>query len=553
MSWISLVGSESAFPVPWIFTSFHSSTAQFIYPLSFSLHTLNFPFTTCTIPPFLSPFAPPEKREKKEKSHHFPLSSPKTKMCITHLFAHPACNHTTPNLPLSLVSHCAALDAALRFYHTQPDRPPLRGGMVMPRVCGLEESTANEALSSNSRPMHPGLAPPPTRPYIGEVRICPVPWGCGRAEHGACRTGWGTWWCPWVRGETARESARISSQMGNAGEGSGGNEYLPGRRGDANQPAGYPGSGRAPWSEYGPAGGSWTGGDDSGSGTWAEDSVAERMGDQTEGRARGMGRARGYRDRDQGGREGRPGARNDGGRESRPVPESRSAALNRGGHEDASRAGNPGFLPTPVISSMPLFSPSRTALSPTLRSSPTIAVGNSSTPLSPKKPPHQSRTTDDAEPEFWGWGLWIDNATGEIARWSAEPESTGGLNEGVVGSVGSTKRGTGKEREGDQSNDKDEGTEYIKNVPTHESSKKNKRHLTHDLTPKTYHLSTVAGFRAQTLSSVVTPESPRYSGIENVRTQTETETEMGGVGGGRVSQDIVRIIYPGRCIVDGGC
>lgn len=96
-------------------------------------------------------------------------------MCITHLNSHTPCGHLTPSLPRSLAGHCKALDAALRYYHSQPQRPPLPGGMVMPTVCS---------------PLH--------------SRFWPVPWGCGRTEHASCRVGWGGMYCQWVLGEAQR-------------------------------------------------------------------------------------------------------------------------------------------------------------------------------------------------------------------------------------------------------------------------------------------------------------------------------------------------------------
>lgn len=96
-------------------------------------------------------------------------------MCITHLISHTPCGHFTTSLPRSIAGHCKALDAALCYYHSQPDRPPLPGGMVMPSVC--EGSTS---------------------------RFWPVPWGCGRTEDEPCRFGWGGMHYPWAPGEAQR-------------------------------------------------------------------------------------------------------------------------------------------------------------------------------------------------------------------------------------------------------------------------------------------------------------------------------------------------------------
>lgn len=103
-------------------------------------------------------------------------------MCTTHFISHAPCGHLTNSLPRSLAGHCKALDAALRFYHSQPERPPLPGGMVMPRVCA---SVRGEGSA---------------------LRFWPVPWGCGRGEDALCRVGWGAMYCPWVPGEAQRAS-----------------------------------------------------------------------------------------------------------------------------------------------------------------------------------------------------------------------------------------------------------------------------------------------------------------------------------------------------------
>lgn len=103
-------------------------------------------------------------------------------MCTTHLISHAPCGHLTISLPRSLAGHCKALDAALHYYHSQPERPPLPGGMVMPSVCA---SIRGEGSAS---------------------RFWPVPWGCGRSEDALCRIGWGAMYCPWVPGVAKRAS-----------------------------------------------------------------------------------------------------------------------------------------------------------------------------------------------------------------------------------------------------------------------------------------------------------------------------------------------------------
>lgn len=97
-------------------------------------------------------------------------------MCVTHLLSHAPCGHLTTSLPASLAGHCKALNAALRYYHSQRDRPPMPGGMMMPRVC------------AESRPSY----------------FWPVTWGCGRGEDVLCRLGWGEVSCPWATGKAPR-------------------------------------------------------------------------------------------------------------------------------------------------------------------------------------------------------------------------------------------------------------------------------------------------------------------------------------------------------------
>ena len=399
----------------------------------------------------------------------------------------------------------------------------------MPRVCGLEESTADSGLG-NSNPGSRGqelgsqahdlrsrtydAGPLHSLPYVGAAQIWSVPWGCGRAGHGPCRTGWGNWWCPWVCGETFRERARVSLQMGNAREGRGGNRNQPSWSGDANWSVGYPGPGRALWSTYG----NWTGGNGSGDyrrGVRGGDFVAGRRASVRAYRTRGRETERGFGNgQEKGGEKPFSGV---------CVPESHSTALSHG-REDMNRAESLGFIPTPVISPR-LFRRSQTASLPLLRSSPSTG---STSPLTARP-----RTNDDAETEFWGWGLWIDNATGEIARWSAEPtaeprESIGGIKEVMVGSTKS--RNDGK--------DEDEC---------------NQCPLTRAFSQKQYHPSTIANFRAETPSSVFTSTIPCYSAIENVGTKSRMWMGDGEGDGARVAQESVRMVFPGRCIVDGGC
>lgn len=38
----------------------------------------------------------------------------------------------------------------------------------------------------------------------GNLRVWPVPWGCGRADNELCRVGWGNHTCPWVAGRASR-------------------------------------------------------------------------------------------------------------------------------------------------------------------------------------------------------------------------------------------------------------------------------------------------------------------------------------------------------------
>lgn len=101
-------------------------------------------------------------------------------MCIIHLISHTPCGHLTTSLPRSLAGHCKALDNALRYYHSQPERPPLPGGMVMPSVCT------------------------PVHGESSALRFWPVSWGCGQSEDAPCRMGWGGIYHPWVLGEAQR-------------------------------------------------------------------------------------------------------------------------------------------------------------------------------------------------------------------------------------------------------------------------------------------------------------------------------------------------------------
>lgn len=407
----------------------------------------------------------------------------------------------------------------------------------MPRVCGLENETSDlessvvetRFLAPESEPLHQDMESSAAHSRAGSVHIWPVPWGCGRSEKGPCRTGWGTSWCPWVRCESLQGQMNLGAQMGNAADG---------RSGDSNQ------------GKSGNVGSRSTQGHSSVSnarGKGGNSRVGEIHGARETGTftavtglsvARGGWDWRGIRNGDQGesgniGTEGGGRWKHNNALKERLMLQSRSFRLRKGRQELVNRAEKTSLIHTPV-SLPPHLSSSQNTSSLLPLCSPTKIA----TPLDPDH--WRSRGSSAAEAEFWGWGWWTDNTTGEIVPCS---DSRADMSkEGAVGNENSDKiqDDDGDEKFAEECGDRD----------TSDTSHETKTAITDTLTPKINRSSKIADPHVRASPNLLMSEIPRYVAIVNVRITRKSRTE--DVKGDLAPRQNVRMIFPGRCIVDGG-